>query len=337
MATNTVAATDSVVLLDPTAASLANILWRWVGVRAVPHLPCRFDCHETIQLGSQFLQVGEASGHVEEAAWIKQILSWPVEWSALHGIAEVKSPVLKISTRTDASANKYVVRWKGTDYPKEGATGLRFPYQAPARRLMTEGRSFQLGLRQALEGTPTKRPWFHRDNGFSSPETMNELHRPIVSLARRALHGLTGSVLDLGCGNAALLAKICREDDSLTPYGVDSNKAALEHAAALLPAHARNFKHGNVFDCDSWSTGQRYVLTLLMAGRLFDVDRRIAERLIARLRADSDWVLLYVYPGSGTRQLAEIANEFGFGLQDAAVASVGLLEPTHVTKPSHVT
>ena len=30
----------------------ANILWRWMGVRAVPHLPCRFDCQATVRPGS---------------------------------------------------------------------------------------------------------------------------------------------------------------------------------------------------------------------------------------------------------------------------------------------
>ncbi len=31
-----------------------------------------------------------------------EILSWPVEWSVLHGIAAVKAPVLKVSTRARA-------------------------------------------------------------------------------------------------------------------------------------------------------------------------------------------------------------------------------------------
>ena len=81
----------------------ANILWRWMGVRAVPHLPCRFDCPATVELARRFLDVGREAGYREEMDWLVEILGWPVEWSALHGIAEVRTPILKVSTRTDAT------------------------------------------------------------------------------------------------------------------------------------------------------------------------------------------------------------------------------------------
>ena len=109
-----------------------NMLWRWIGVRAVPHLPCSFDCAGTIRFGEQFLALGRRLGYAEEIGWIEEILSWPVEWSALHGIAEVKTPVLKMITATDATPYKYTVQIKGEKYPSEGATGLYFPYRKPA-------------------------------------------------------------------------------------------------------------------------------------------------------------------------------------------------------------
>jgi hypothetical protein len=153
MATNTATPAGSTVALESSEANIANILWRWLGVRAVPHLPCSFRCEKTIQLGEELIQVAARAGYAHEGQWLAEMLSWPVEWSALHGIAEVKTPILKISTRTDATANKYTVQWKGTGYPAEGATGLRFPYKAPARQPMTQGPSFQLGLKQNLNST----------------------------------------------------------------------------------------------------------------------------------------------------------------------------------------
>ena len=84
----------------------ANILWRWMGARAVPHLPCRFDCEPTVALAQQCLAVGRAAGFDTEMDWLLEILRWPVEWSALHGIAEIRTPVLKVSTRTDATATE---------------------------------------------------------------------------------------------------------------------------------------------------------------------------------------------------------------------------------------
>ena len=35
-------------VIDVTGPPEANILWRWMGARAVPHLPCRFNCTDTV-------------------------------------------------------------------------------------------------------------------------------------------------------------------------------------------------------------------------------------------------------------------------------------------------
>jgi hypothetical protein len=59
-------------------------------------------------------------------------MQWPVEWSALHGIAEIKTPIVKLSTRTDATPEKLILRYHGERYPQEGAHGVRFPYAVPA-------------------------------------------------------------------------------------------------------------------------------------------------------------------------------------------------------------
>ena len=132
--------------LELEQGPVANMLLRWVGIRAIPHLPCRFDCEPSIAFGRRFLQLGIESGFQTEMEWLEQMLSWPAEWSALHGIAEVKTPVLKVCTRTEATADKLVLRWKGSSYPAEGAQGLGFPYKTPARPLMTGSPSFQRAL-----------------------------------------------------------------------------------------------------------------------------------------------------------------------------------------------
>jgi hypothetical protein len=109
----------------------SNILWRWMGIRAIPHMPCRSDCDPSAEVGKKMVEIGREMGYDTEIDWLLDILSWPVEWSALHGIAEVKTPVLKVTTRTDATASKYVVRRVGDAYPIEGGHGLSFPYRAP--------------------------------------------------------------------------------------------------------------------------------------------------------------------------------------------------------------
>lgn len=128
-----------------------NVLWRWVGVRAVPHLPCGFACAATVRFAEALRKISESLGFLDELGWQDEILSWPVEWSALHGIAEVKNPILKISTQTDATAGKHVVRWLGTRYPKEGAKGLGFPYRHD-RPVITTSSAFRRGLDNPLAG-----------------------------------------------------------------------------------------------------------------------------------------------------------------------------------------
>jgi hypothetical protein len=129
MATATFDGPEASRRIEVTGPPEANILWRWMGVRAVPHLPCRFDCEYTVELGKQLVAIGRGTGYGGEMDWLLEILSWPVEWSALHGIAEIKTPMLKVSTRTDATPWKYRVNRLGHSYPLEAVTGLKFPYQ----------------------------------------------------------------------------------------------------------------------------------------------------------------------------------------------------------------
>jgi hypothetical protein len=132
----------------------SNILWRWMGVRLVPHLPCSFACKETIELGKKFTELGRILGFEVEIGWIEDILSWSVEWSALHGIAEIKPPILKISTKTDATARKYTVRLVGNAVPEEAVPGIHFPNNK----------------RKTAN-------WMYTDNGFSSENEMNIWHK----------------------------------------------------------------------------------------------------------------------------------------------------------------
>jgi uncharacterized protein len=115
------------------AAPYANMLWRYLGVRAVPHLPCGFGCKPTLELGKRLWDLARELGYADEADWIDELLRWPAEWSALHGIAEVKTPILKLVAPTDSTDRTAIVRWPGETYPRDGASGLRFPYRPISR------------------------------------------------------------------------------------------------------------------------------------------------------------------------------------------------------------
>ncbi len=139
--------------LEVTGHPEANTLWRRLGICAVPHMPCSFTCSPTSELGRQFLDVGREAGYATEVNWLEEILSWPWQWSALHGIAELKTPILRMITHTDATGRKYTVRRKGDGYPAESGHGLSFPYVATRSPLLTLSRGFRQGLKMPIPGS----------------------------------------------------------------------------------------------------------------------------------------------------------------------------------------
>jgi hypothetical protein len=324
---------DGARCLEVSGPPEANILWRWLNMRTVPHLPCRFDCPATVQFGRQLIDVGRQHGYDQEMEWLLEILSWPVEWSALHGIAEIKTPILKVSAMTDATATKYMVRRPGESYPEEGARGVQFPYRQPARPGLTELPPYQRGVEKPIEPAPTLPDWYASDNGFTSRLAMDQAHQPIVDLAVETLAGRAGNVLDLGCGNGALLKKIHEANELVTPFGLEFEQLSgrIDHARLLLPDFAGNFMEGNMFESElPWADGRRYALAILMPGRLLEVEPERAAWLRAKLQAHAGHLLVYAYGDWLTRHgnLANLARLAGLTPLDADPAAPACLART---------
>jgi hypothetical protein len=277
-----------------------NILLRWLGPRPVFHLPCRFDCDATRDRAGALAALCRETGRVEELRWLDQMLRWPVEWSALHGIAEIKTPVVKVVARTDATPGKYVVRYLGSVVPDEGAHGLSFPFQTPKSLRISGSKQYQEGLNNpivVLDALPFEQEdWYFTDNGFFSRYAMDVSHRPILDRAHAALAGGGGNVLDLGCGNAALLRKLQQKCPGIVPWGVDLDPIKVRHAGVLLPEFADHFAAENLFEgIAPWPPGRSYALVILMVGRLCEVPRERADRLVSHLRTHASQLLVYAY------------------------------------------
>lgn len=313
----------------------ANILWRWMGIRAVPHLPCDFECKESAKFGRELLEVGRAAGYEEEMNWLLEILSWPVEWSALHGIAEIRTPILKVSTRSDATALKYIVRRPGRSYPAEGAKGLEFPYRSEIGPMvqisLPKSRQALSDLTETLEGPAD---WHPTDNGFESTAAMDAAHKPILDLVVAALAGRTGRVLDLGCGNGALLQKIQRAISGIEPFGIDVDPSRIARARELLSANGNSFKVGDMFERDAdWLSVDRYALAILMPGRLIEAGPARAGKLTAWLAQSCDRLLVYAYGDwltrhGGLKGLADKAGIRLLGWDQQAPAAFATTEET---------
>jgi 2-polyprenyl-3-methyl-5-hydroxy-6-metoxy-1,4-benzoquinol methylase len=248
-----------------------NIMLRWLGVRLVPHLPCSFNCQSTVQDAKRFADQARKT-NPEVVDWIYEMLSWPAQWSALHGIAEIRTPVLTVSTRTNATGEKLVVERAGTSYPAEGSSGLRFPFRVVSGKV-TDKPSFKRSV------SPV-----HELNGFGSEASMVAAHDTLLSVLP-SRDKETSLLLDLGCGTGRFLERA--EAQGWTAVGVESDNARA--GAAKVPV-----RRGDLLDIKMWNG--EYDVVAFMPGRLLEdvaEDRATAVRqaLLSRARA----VLLYAY------------------------------------------
>lgn len=111
-----------------------NPLLSALGLRLAPHRPCCFHCQATGRLASVYGDLRTKVSSQPRQGALEQALAWPVEWSSLHGIVEVKLPILTLCYDGDATATAYKVRLTGGTPPEHAAQGLGFPYQTPERR-----------------------------------------------------------------------------------------------------------------------------------------------------------------------------------------------------------
>jgi hypothetical protein len=130
-----------------------NILWRALDIALIPHLPCGPGCRESVGVGLDLSGLARDSGLLPELTWIEDILSWPVAWSTLHGIAELKTPILRLVTRSDVTHVKRTLHRTGEGCPVEGAAGTTFPYRRTARVLVGTP-AFRRGLANNTPDTP---------------------------------------------------------------------------------------------------------------------------------------------------------------------------------------
>lgn len=265
----------------------SNILLRWLGLRLVPHLPCSLACEPTAGSGRAYAALGRELGFVDEMGWLEELLAWPIEWSALHGIAEVKTPAFKFAARTDATAHKWTVQREGTRYPDDvGASGIVFPFREASRRMVTDSRSFAAAI--ALEA-PMAGP-ASMDNGFATPAAEASAHT-VVLRAAAALTARGGCVLDLGCGNGKLVSEICAGRGDRVACGVELNPDRARRAADRLGDE--NAACGSLVD--AWPLEAPYGILIVMPGRLLELDAGARAQLVKRIVESGAQLVVYAY------------------------------------------
>jgi len=269
-----------------------NILGRWLGVRLVPHLPCSFNCNETVARAYAFNIIWPA----QELEWARQILSWPTQWSSLHGVAIITMPVLKIVTNTTAVTEEQVVDRDGDIYPIEGAKGTEFPFKT-------------------IHTLSVRRTNDYSDNGFISAKTQDAAHAVILQAVSKVMASKPiGKVLDLGCGNGRLLQKILSLAPWLVPCGVEQDRSRFEKASERLKAYSPHLYYGDINDhsvgkAPYWDAP--YCLALVSVNRIRETEQ--ADQLLTNLANACDSIIFYSYdtdewPGLGVPGLTRLFN-----------------------------
>ncbi|MEO8379480.1 MAG: radical SAM protein [Acidobacteriota bacterium] len=104
-------------------------LLRPLGIDFLGYTPCSFDCERSQTRADALLDVAREEAP-QAAEWLDAILGWPVEWTALHGIAEIKTAIVKVAYDTAYTASKVTVHHRGISLPPDAARGLTHAYQA---------------------------------------------------------------------------------------------------------------------------------------------------------------------------------------------------------------
>lgn len=305
-----------------------NLFWRWMGVRTVSHLPCSKNCQASMDLGASLLELGSTVGYKDEINWIKEILSWPINWSSLNGIAEIKTPILKFITNTDLYPSKKEIKIYSTSYPENGASGVNFPYTSKPLKKLSEKKSFQKGLAQNIKEFDEVAAWQYQDNGFPSKISMDRLHRPLLEELNSLEKKSDLKVLDLGCGNGWLLKKVMNIFPDSLPYGVDLKEQVIERAKQVHPSYKDNFSKRDIFDDLQLTFSEYYDVVFLMLGRLMETNEDKRDELLEYLSQKSDKILLYCYEDWLKKhgKLSAICKELNLNLSLPENAKVALID-----------
>ena len=177
-------------------------------------------------------EFGRSLGYEAEMDTLAEMSSWPVEWSALHGYAEIKTPVMRVLSTTDTTPAKYVVRSLGDRYPSEGAMGLSFPWKRQTGNVQSRGRAFR-----SFHTLEVREKWYYADNQFENYKAQEQGHRALVDAIKECAALVAPrqlSVCHLGCGNGALLLEAAEEIESgLGVHGCDADPDKIAHARKL--------------------------------------------------------------------------------------------------------
>lgn len=107
---------------------LANPILRYIGLRVGFHIPCSFNCEESVSIAMERLSLNKDKDDTDLKRILGHLLYMPMEWSVLNGIALVKTPIFYLRANSVPAIEKYTVRLHGDFIPREAVSGPGFPF-----------------------------------------------------------------------------------------------------------------------------------------------------------------------------------------------------------------
>lgn len=235
-----------------------NVLLRYLGCRMVFHLPCSFKCKETESIGLRYFKLLHEYFE-QEALWLQEMLSWPTRWTGLHGIAEIKTPVFKVMTRTDAWSDMVAFNLGGK----------------------------QIIMPQGVPKYPRIDDW--TSNGFTTKQAMKEAHDSVIIATGAKFRELEGKIIDLGCGNGELLSRFNRAK-VLVGVEADYNRfmEGVEDKVNII------FFHMNILDYCKKVWSEKFDLCIIDWNRLEEAGNDIGT-ILDVISNYCDWLLITNY------------------------------------------
>ena len=109
-----------------------NILLSSIGLNLISHIPCSYNCQESIKIAEERLSMYRTNFDTsdDDLENLRKLLSCKIEWNTLHGIVEIKTPIFKILKHSDAYSHNLVCKFNENcnDDIMYKAIGNKFPY-----------------------------------------------------------------------------------------------------------------------------------------------------------------------------------------------------------------
>lgn len=107
---------ERVLLGDPNPGT--NVMWRYFGLSFITHLPCSWECEESIEIARQRYRIMAENGYEGTANALADWLDTPFTWNGYHSIATVKNRYATSASSTSSYWSPKEVVWKRPHEPK---------------------------------------------------------------------------------------------------------------------------------------------------------------------------------------------------------------------------